>query len=74
MAKDESKRRDTSPDLFNFEKLIGEGENPKGFTAQTPNGTAKWSGTGWNDEWNYEREQLPPDRTRPAGRSNRTGE
>ena len=74
MAKDESIRRDTMPDLFEFEKLIGKGENPKGFTAQTCNGTAKYQGTGWNKDFDWERPQLAPDRTRPAGRTNRTGE
>jgi len=61
---------------LNFEKIIQKGENPKGFTAQTPNGTAHWEGTGWNKDFfaDYDRPQLEPDATRPAGRSNRTGE
>lgn len=61
---------------MNFESIIQKGENPKGFTAQTPNGTAHHFGTGWNDDpWGkWERPQLEPDATRPAGRSNRTGE
>lgn len=69
---------------MDFEKLIGEGENAKGFTAQTPNGTAHWKGTGWNKGcrggWAAQdgcwgtAEQVEPDATRPAGRSNRTGE
>lgn len=69
---------------IDFEKMIGEGENPKGFTAQTVNGTSHWCGTGWNRNgrggwaaqdycWGGE-EQLTPDATRPSGRSNRTGE
>ena len=57
-----------------FEKLIGRGENPNGFTAQTANGTAKWRGTGWNCQYDWTQEQVMPDPTRPAGRSNRTGE
>lgn len=69
---------------MDFEKLIGQGENPKGFTAETCNGTSKWKGTGWNKNgrggwaaqdccWG-DGAQLEPDATRPAGRSNRTGE
>ena len=61
-------------DKMKFEDMIGFGENPQGFTSQTANGTAHWKGAGWNRVWDYEQEQLPPDATRPAGRSNRTGE
>jgi len=61
---------------LHFESIIQDGENLLGFTAQTPNGTAHWEGTGWNksmfDDFNMP--QLQPDATRPAGRSNRTGE
>jgi hypothetical protein len=61
---------------LNFEEIIQKGENPKGFTAQTPNGTAHWQGTGWNKNWmaGFDMPQVEPDPTRPAGRSNRTGE
>ena len=61
---------------LDFEKLIEKGENPKGFTSQTVNGTAHWSGTGWNGSyWNeMSMPELPPGPTRPSGRSNRTGE
>ena len=59
---------------MDFEKMIGAGENAKGFTAQTPNGTAHATGTGWNKGWDWSSDQLEPDPTRPAGRSNRTGE
>ena len=59
---------------IDFEKLIGFGENPKGFTSQTANGTAHWQGTGWNGCWDWQMPELPPGPTRPAGRSNRTGE
>lgn len=59
---------------LDFEKLIGFGENPLGFTSQTNNGTAHWHGTGFNKVDNMDRPQLEPDRVRPAGRSNRTGE
>ena len=69
---------------MDFENLIGDGENAKGFTAQTPNGTAHWKGTGWNKNgrggwaandccWG-DGAEVEPDATRPAGRSNRTGE
>jgi len=61
---------------LDFEKIIQKGENPKGFTSQTANGTAHWEGTGWNKDYfgNYNMPQVEPDATRPAGRSNRTGE
>jgi len=61
---------------LDFEKIIQKGENPKGFTAQTANGTAHWQGTGWNEDFfaAYDRPQVEPSATRPAGRSNRTGE
>lgn len=59
---------------LDFEGAIKSGENPNGFTAQTANGTAHWAGTGWNRSVPWTMEQLPPDSTRPAGRSNRTGE
>lgn len=61
---------------LDFEKIIQDGENPKGFTAQTPNGTAHWEGTGWNKEYTgmFQLPQVEPDATRPAGRNNRTGE
>jgi hypothetical protein len=61
---------------MHLEDIIQKGENPKGFTAQTPNGTAHWEGTGWNKEFfgGFEMPQVMPDETRPSGRSNRTGE
>jgi hypothetical protein len=75
-------------DKMKFENMIRDGENSKGFTGQTANGTAHWKGTGWNSNTrpvekttntsDYTGElsspQLTPDATRPAGRSNRTGE
>ena len=57
-----------------FERMIARGENPRGFTAQTANGTAHWKGTGWNRDEPFQTPQLEPDATRRAGRSNRTGE
>lgn len=69
MAKQNSDRM-----RIDFEDMIGEGENPRGFTAQTANGTAHWKGTGWNKDEPATREQVEPCCTRPAGRTNRTGE
>ena len=68
------KPRKPHSDKMKLEDLIQEGENPKGFTSQTANGTAHWKGTGWNDQWNWPREQCEPTPTRPEGPSNRTGE
>ncbi len=46
-----------------------------GFQAQVVTGTARATGEGWNgDRWVDDSPQLPPSPTRPAGRSNRTGE
>jgi len=59
---------------IDFEAMIGRGENSKGFTSQTVNGTGHWRGTGWNKDYNWEMDQVAPDETRPAGRSNRTAE
>lgn len=59
---------------MDFEKLIGRGENPQGFTAQTCNGTAHWKGVGWNRDQPYSSPQLEPAPTWKDGRSNRTGE
>lgn len=67
---------------LDFEKMIENGGGSE-FTAQTPNGTAHWKGTGWNKDgrggwaaqsWNGCSPQLEPDATRRSGRSNRTGE
>ena len=62
--------------IRNLESLIAPGEldGVDGFQAQTANGTAHWKGTGWNKTFDWESPQLPPDATRPEGRSNRTGE
>jgi len=67
--------RRTGSDKMNLEGMIADGENPKGLTVQTVNGTGHWKGTGWNqDTWQYEREQGEPTPVSPAGRSNRTAE
>ena len=60
-----------------FESLYGEGENPKGMTSQTVNGTGHATGTGWNAPGpfdDYEQPQVEPSAVWPAGRSNRTAE
>jgi len=66
--------------------LIAEGENPKGFTAQTVNGTAIDKGSGWNRQYEYQMPQVERsglwgeadiniDGTlMPGKQSNRTGE
>jgi hypothetical protein len=62
---------------MNLENLIKDGQKsgiPGGFVAQTANGTATWRGSGHNKQWDYEQPMVEPDPTRPAGRSNRTGE
>jgi hypothetical protein len=59
---------------LDFEALIDKGEHPKGFTAQTANGTAHTFGTGWNKVYDYDMPQCEPEGTRPSGRTNRTGE
>ena len=64
----------TSGVKLDFEKLIAKGENPNGFTAQTPNGTAHWKGAGWNKDQPWDMPQVETGPTRPDGRSNRTGE
>jgi|HubBroStandDraft_6_1064221.scaffolds.fasta_scaffold06262_3 hypothetical protein len=55
---------------WDLEGLI-DGDN---VTAQTPNGTAHATGTGWNKVYPYSMPELPTDSTRPGGRSSRTGE
>ena len=60
-----------------MESLIerGEGAGAGGFVAQTANGTARWKGTGWNENGpGPTSPELPASPTRPGGRSDRTGE
>ena len=62
-------------DKMKFEDMIQEGENPKGFTGQTANGTVHCYGTGWNQRtYDFEMPQNDPSAVAPAGRNNRTGE
>lgn len=58
----ESFNRSQSNSNLRFADLVGGGENPNGFTAQTPNGVAHVSGVGdnqqrwgWRDKANGER-------------------
>ena len=65
--------RKNKSDKMDFEALIRDGENPRGFTAQTANGTAHYKGPGWNQrDTDYCAEQVPTV-VSPKG-SNRTGE
>ena len=71
-----AKKTGTKSPLSNLSRLYGRGENPKGFTAQTANGTAKsgnmasgWNKNTWEVEW--ERPQVEP---RGAWNGNRSGE
>lgn len=60
---------------MDFEKLIARGENPRGFTAQTANGTAKCYGTGWNKQVTIpELPEAPEGGAWQRPNSNRTGE
>ena len=71
MAKRESMVRDVNKTRFGLLEGIIE-DRP--FVVQTANGTAKPMGTGWNKDEPWDMPELEPDATRPAGRSNRTGE
>ncbi len=59
---------------MNFEKLIAKGENAKGFTSQTANGTAHTFGTGWNRDEPTEMPQVKVGGPWQDRRSTRTGE
>jgi hypothetical protein len=73
VTRDLPRGRSKGPKM-DFEALIVDRPEGREFIAQTANGTAKWKGTGWNRSWDYDRPELPPDLTRPAGRTSRTGE
>lgn len=60
--------------LRDLESLYGFGENPKGFTAQTCNGTSKAVGLGWNQQFQWEKPQSVEGGAWQTPRSNRTGE
>ena len=60
--------------IRDLESLIEGGVNPLGMTAQTANGTAHATGTGWNYDPPWQTEQTEPQPAWPAGRNNRTAE
>ena len=75
MVKFTPKPRTYHSDKMKFEDMIEFGENARGFTAQTANGTAKWAGTGWNQRaYDFEAEQIDPVPTASGPRTNRTAE
>lgn len=57
-----------------FEELVAPGENPRGFTSQTPNGTGKAGNdaSGWNKD--SPREPWPMVPSTGPWSGNRTGE
>lgn len=58
---------------LSFEKAIAFGQNPKGFTAQTPAGTAKAGNCpGWNRDYKYEWPEVAA--TGVWANANRSGE
>ena len=59
---------------MDFEALIGFGENPKGMSAETANGSARATGTGWNRDRPWTMDEIEPSEVWPAGPSNRSGE
>jgi hypothetical protein len=61
------------PKSFDFEGLIGNGQHPKGFTAQTVNGTAHAGNCpGWNRDMRFEWPEVPA--TGVWDNANRSGE
>jgi hypothetical protein len=60
---DTADRSQSAPNL-DWEGLIGFGENPNGFTAQTANGTAHDVGTGYNYQYDFGRLPAPKSPTR----------
>lgn len=62
------------PKSLDFEGLIEAGQNPRGFTAQTANGTAKsGNSAGWNRQ--YDMGPMPEvEATGAWTQANRTGE
>jgi len=58
---------------LNFEEIIKDGQNPKGFTAQVPAGTSKAGPKpGWNRDMHWEMPEVPADGA--WTNANRTGE
>jgi hypothetical protein len=61
------------PKSCDWEGLLDEGQNPRGFTAETPNGTARaQNNPGWNK--NYKTPSFPVEPEGAWSNSNRTGE
>lgn len=67
-------KKKSGKSLRDLESLYDFGENPKGFTAQTANGTSKATGLGWNQEYTWEKPEATPGGPWKPGRSNRSGE
>jgi hypothetical protein len=62
---------------MDFVGMIEKGESPRGFRAQTANGTASDQGTGWNRPYDYgmgPERQVEPKGPWQDGPNNRTGE
>ena len=56
-----------------FDEIIDEGQNPRGFTAHTANGTARaGNNPGWNK--NEKTRELPVEPEGAWSNANRTGE
>ena len=66
----------SKPKSCDFEGMIQEGQHPKGFTAQTPNGTAKSDRSGncpgWNRDYHFEFPEVAA--TDVWNNANRSGE
>jgi hypothetical protein len=61
------------PKSLDFERIIDEGQHPKGFTAETANGTARAKNNpGWNQNIKYPSYPAVPEGA--WSNSNRTGE
>jgi hypothetical protein len=61
------------PKSCDFEGILDEGQNPRGFTAETCNGTARaQNNPGWNK--NYKMRELPVEPQGAWENANRTGE
>jgi hypothetical protein len=44
---------------MDFPNLVADGENPRGFQANTANGTASNVGPGFNYEWELQKPEAP---------------
>ena len=59
---------------LDFPSIVQEGQHPRGFTAQVPQGTSKGSDahSGWNRDFHFEFPEV--ERTGVWNNANRTGE